>query len=356
MHSAPLRVAVVGASDSNDIHLAGIAASENVSLSAIYDLDEELAQLKAKAFDARPAAAIEEILADQSIDCVAILTPPSTHAKQTERVLRAGKHALCDAPIGVDLGETRNMVKVARQAGRFLLPAHGRAYTKPMLELGRLLDRGAIGRVTRIDAQSRDGKGLYDRNPALLTDSSAGSLMLLGYHAISCLLSLGMRPAFLDAMRSANDANVNLKANAAHEEQMSVVFQMEGGELATIVTDLSQQDGGPEEVLRVLGTEGELRIRAAGRSADPDHPRREQLLRIDHDGQTVLCEEREPEVEITRMWDDYAEAIRRGTTPLATIEQAVAAMSIVDSAHFSAQRGMRVNVRGIVDRQVKHGY
>jgi predicted dehydrogenase len=356
MHSAPLRVAVVGASDRTDVHLAGIAASDNARIVGIYDMDEELANLKAKRFDAAAIGAVEEILSDQAIDCVAVLTGPSTHAKHVERVLRSGKNVVCDTPIGIDLSETRNMVKVARQSGRALLPMHSRVYTQPMLELGRLLDRGAIGKVTRIEAHGRDGKALFDEAPSLLTDSTAGSLAALGYHPIYTLLSLGLRPAFLDAMRSTNDANVNLKTNATQEEQMVVLFQMEGGELATVTTDLSQQAGSAEEVLRVLGTEGELRVRSAGRANDTNDPRREQLLRIDAEGQTVLCEERSPEAEYTRMWDDYAEAVRRGITPLATVEQAVAAMSIVDSAHFSAQRGMRVNVRGIVDRQVKHGY
>src|SRR3712207_5826717 len=54
----------------------------------------------AKEFGAAVATAdLDEILADPGIDAVIVCSPTDQHAEQTERVLRAGKHVLCEIPL-----------------------------------------------------------------------------------------------------------------------------------------------------------------------------------------------------------------------------------------------------------------
>ena len=359
MQTANLRVAIVGAGTDADIHLQGIAASRTTTVVGIFDTDVERAKTVALAAGCGVYDSFEAVLTDANVDGVAVLSPTATHAKYVDRALRAGKHVVCGRPLGVDLSEVRAMVKSARQSTCSLLPAHENLYTEPMLELARLLERDAIGQVTRVEAHARDTHEIRAEGECQpMTDGQIGALAREGYGPIAAMLALGQRPAFLDAMRSTGDANVHLPARAVAEEQMIVIFQMEGGYLAAVTADLSQQVGPAEHTLRFLGTEGELRIRRTEKPGeDAGAPvRREQLVRIDERAMTVVCEEVVPAAAATRMWDDYAESIRRGTTPFTTIEQAVAATSIVDSAHFAAQRGMRVNVRGLVDRQIKGGF
>ncbi|HEY5646805.1 MAG TPA: aldo/keto reductase [Pseudomonadales bacterium] len=94
----------------------------------------------------------ESLLADTAVDVVYVAAPHPAHADWTIRALLAGKHVLCEKPLGLNHAEVMAMVDAAEQADRFLMEAfmyRCHPQTDRFLDLIR---DGAIGRVCHIDA------------------------------------------------------------------------------------------------------------------------------------------------------------------------------------------------------------
>ncbi len=111
---------------------------------------------------ARTFAAVEEIpepaesyaamLENPRVDIVYIATPHTTHLDRTREALRAGKHVLCEKPLGMSLRDVELMTACARQHKRFLMEAfHYRCHPQTAV-LKAKLQAGLIGKPRIIDA------------------------------------------------------------------------------------------------------------------------------------------------------------------------------------------------------------
>src|SRR6476646_2187830 len=57
---------------------------------------------------------LDAILADTSVDCVEILTPPNTHLELVRKCAAAGKHILLEKPLEVSTERAIALVEAAR--------------------------------------------------------------------------------------------------------------------------------------------------------------------------------------------------------------------------------------------------
>ncbi len=137
---------------------------------------------KAKAFAdehgfERAYGSYEDLLADPDVDAVYIATPHPVHREPTIKAAEAGKHILCEKPLGVTAAECEEMTAAATAHGVVLLEAFMYRCHPQTLKVQELLASGAIGDVctvrscfcyglgpaynVRADLSLRGG-GLYD--------------------------------------------------------------------------------------------------------------------------------------------------------------------------------------------------
>ena len=64
-----------------------------------------------------------ELLADPDVEVVYVATPHGQHREVTLAALDAGKHVLCEKPIGLSVAQAEEMVERAREKGLFLMEA-----------------------------------------------------------------------------------------------------------------------------------------------------------------------------------------------------------------------------------------
>jgi xylose dehydrogenase (NAD/NADP) len=104
--------------------MPAIAASSNGRLVAIASRDEGRARaLAARHGVERVSASYEALLEDPEVEAVYIPLVNSLHREWTLRALGAGKHVLCEKPLGMDAGEAEEMGAAAGAAGRHLMEA-----------------------------------------------------------------------------------------------------------------------------------------------------------------------------------------------------------------------------------------
>jgi predicted dehydrogenase len=165
------------------------------ALAAVVDHD---AALTAKAaLDYRvPARSFDEVLADKSIQGIAIATPAPTHAALAERALLAGKHVFVEKPVALQVGDAEHVQAVAEKQGRILMVGHLLQYHPIFLALNDMVLSGELGEIRYIYSNRLSlGKFRVQENV----------LWSFAPHDISMVLALagGEIPAHVSAQGSA---------------------------------------------------------------------------------------------------------------------------------------------------------
>jgi predicted dehydrogenase len=155
---------------------------DDVELAWLFDHSEEALAREGAAFpSARTTTSIDELLADERLDAVALATPVATHAELAERVLSAGKHCFVEKPLAQTVDEAERVVEAARAADRVLMVGHLLEYHPGIEMLKGLIDSGELG----------DVRYLYSNRLNLgVLRAEENALWSLGAHDVSVILRL----------------------------------------------------------------------------------------------------------------------------------------------------------------------
>ncbi len=141
-------------------------------------------------------ADLEEMLGEESLDAVSIVTPDHLHRPHAELCLRAGCHVLLTKPLATNLEDGRAIVRAAEAAGRKLMVAHERRYRTQIRHVKAMLEAGDLGEIIhlRIDA-IQDKRGQFKAAP-WYASAEAGRTALVGsgIHEVDLLRHLIARP------------------------------------------------------------------------------------------------------------------------------------------------------------------
>lgn len=124
------------------------------------------------------------LLADDAIQAVYIPLPNSLHKEWVIRALEAGKHVLCEKPIGLTADEAREMQQVAKQQNRLLMEAFMYQYTDRVRVIKQVLESGELGELRHINVSFRfllDRPGTIKMQPAL----GGGALYDVGCYPVN---------------------------------------------------------------------------------------------------------------------------------------------------------------------------
>ncbi len=121
------------------------------------------------------------MLADPTLDAVVIATPVSTHHPLAKQALAAGKNVLVEKPPAMRGHEMEELVALAEEHDRVLLPGHLLLYHPGVEKLKELVDSGELGEVLVVYGNRQNlGKIRKDEN----------ALWSLGVHDLSVILYL----------------------------------------------------------------------------------------------------------------------------------------------------------------------
>src|SRR5690348_6700886 len=143
----------------------------------------------------------EALLADDGIDAIYVPLPNSMHCEWTIRSMQAGKHVLCEKPLGVSAAEAREMFAAAQRHGRHLVEAYPYLAQPYTIKARELIREGAIGEIKLI--QACFAFPLSDASSPIRLDRAlgGGALFDVGCYPISFIRMLtGTRPARVHAM------------------------------------------------------------------------------------------------------------------------------------------------------------
>jgi predicted dehydrogenase len=160
-------------------------ASDRVELVGVASRDRTRAEAYAREWEIpRAYGSYEELLADEEIEAVYVSLPNNLHCEWSIHAVEAGKHVLCEKPMGKRTAEVEAAFDAAERAGRVLSEAFMYRHNPQARRLRALLDDGAIGEV-RVVRACFSFKLLDPQNIRLRTDVEGGSLMDVGCYCVN---------------------------------------------------------------------------------------------------------------------------------------------------------------------------
>ena len=317
-------VAFVGAGIVAEMHGRGLAATPAARLISVYDPITSNAKRISAKFGGRACKSFDELIQDEKVEAVHVLTPTNHHVPIALKAMQAGKHVLIEKPVAMTIRDIRQLQAAAQKHGRVCMPAHNYIYDPSLQRSKRLITEQKLGQIAALWI-------LYNIFHSNKIAAQCGSGVLRAiciHHAYSLLYLLG-KPARVTASVS----NVFHK-QLNFEDQAAITCEMPGGAVAHLWTSFAVDDptNDPWTVLyKVLGTKG-------GVSYSWNEAQFE-----DNGGPAwgLPCYEDGFRGEIDFFINH---AIREGKQPLSTLDDAVDALRIIHAAEQAARNGKRQTI------------
>ena len=194
----------------------------------------------------------EALLDADDVDAVYIPLPNSLHHEWTIKSAEAGKHVLCEKPLGLTAAECVEMDAAARENGVKLMEAFMYRFHPRTERVIELVRGGAIGPLRALRA-SFTFRLTESGNIRLDPELGGGALMDVGCYCVNIARTLaGAEPVEVQALAHWSDSGV--------DEQMAGTLRFEDGLLAQIDCALSLER---RQCYTAAGPDGYLDVEAA---------------------------------------------------------------------------------------------
>jgi predicted dehydrogenase len=148
-------------------HFESCSKARNADLHAICDVAADLVERMAWTHKPeRTFADYDAMLADPDVDAVIIATSDAFHVQAAQRALEAGKHVLCEKPLGVAVEEVVALRDVVQRAGKVLQVGHMKRFDAGLQTAKAFID-GEMGELLALKAWYCDSTHRYATTDAV---------------------------------------------------------------------------------------------------------------------------------------------------------------------------------------------
>ena len=312
-------------------------------LVAVTDVDAGAAAAFAAARGCPAEPDLGALLARRDVEVVCVCVPSGLHAAIGVQAAEAGKHLVVEKPIDVSLDAADRLIDAARAAGVALTVISQHRFDPGLVELKRLLDDGALGRLVLGEASTKwyRAQAYYDSAAWRGTYAmDGGSLMNQGVHYVDLLRWCMGPPVEVTSVCSTQAHQIEA------EDTALAIVRFASGAVATILSSTAAFPGFPQR-LEITGTKGTVTVedgRIVGRalagglaapaaSADP--------------GQSAAADPAAVDVAShAAQLADLLDAVDTGREPAVTGQGGRDALEIVLAVYESSRTGRPVRLGG----------
>ncbi len=146
-----IRVGIVGLGRIADLHVPGYFNRSDAVIAAICDTDRDLLKSRGAQWSVdKLYGDFDDLLADEKIDMVEILTPHHLHCDMVCRAAGARKHISVQKPMAFLTDECDEMIRTCFHAGVQLRVFENFVFYPPFVLAKKLIEEGEIGEVSTI--------------------------------------------------------------------------------------------------------------------------------------------------------------------------------------------------------------
>ena len=304
--------------------MPAINQARDAELVALMVRDQARADALAKEFGARhPYSDWRALLGDAEVDAVHIATRVYLHAEQVIAAAEAGKHVLCDKPMALSTVECRRMIDACRANGVHLQVCFLMRFGSVYQRLRKEIADGRFGTILEARATIFKWLPLGDGSWRVIPEQGGGGpLMDLGAHTIDLLTFL------LGPMERVSALTANRITSWRVEDTVSVLMRARSGAHALVGHSFRAKGG--DQTLEINGTEASALV-----SSPPPGGEKPSLRIADAEG--VKVEPVPFENYYQLQVEHFADSLAGKATPLATGEDGLHNLAVIEAAYRSAR-------------------
>ncbi|MHA7099394.1 Gfo/Idh/MocA family protein [Roseivirga pacifica] len=215
----------------------------------------------------------DALLADEQVDVVYISTTHNFHSQNVIDALRAGKHVLCEKPMGISSEQVLKMAQVAEETGMFLMEAMWMRFLPAYKQVITRIKAGEIGEVKHMTASfgfrsedklSKDGRLM---NP----DLAGGALYDVGVYPLTIASDLfGWEPVDFKAHA--------IKSSTGVDESIQIQLDFGKDRLVQLFGSVALQTN---KEAYIYGTKGYVRMPLFWKAQSYEIVREEEVERFE---------------------------------------------------------------------------
>ena len=250
----------------------------------------------------------DELLADPKVEAVYISLPNSLHLPLAIKAMRAGKHVLCEKPLGMNAAEVEEAIAVSKETDRIFVEASWNRWHPRSQRIREIVASGELGKITRIRT-CFTYDGLDQENIRLDPKLGGGILYDLGPYST-------VAPLWAMDFAEISDLDVQvIWHKGGTDETTRANFTIGGARAETVASDNIQVT----HWFIIEGAKGELRTGGNDSFNSHNNP---STLEITVDGKARI-ERFEACDPYQLMSDAFARVVRGGNDWLMPMEQSL---------------------------------
>lgn len=222
-----VRFGIVGCGAIYRTHADALTLIDGASLSAVYDLQAERANLAAETYDVHCSSSLDDLF--DHADAIIVCTPSGLHSEIGIQAAKAGKHVMVEKPIDTTLAKARALVDSCKSAGVKLATISQHRFSSAIRRTRDAAQSGELGTLLAGDAyikwyrtqsyyDSGDWRGTWEMD-------GGGCLINQGVHMIDMIQWImgGVKSVQAQVRTSAHDIEVEDIAQALVEYKNGAV-------------------------------------------------------------------------------------------------------------------------------------
>lgn len=136
----------------------------------------------------------DALINDPDIDVIDVCTPNRFHCASVKKAIAAGKHVLCEKPLGITAAESLALAALAADSGLVCRVVFNNRFLPALCRAEQLIREGRLGRILTVEAAYRHNSCCDPAKPAGWKQNAdicgGGVLFDLGSHVIDLVCHL----------------------------------------------------------------------------------------------------------------------------------------------------------------------
>ena len=141
-------------------------------LSAVCDSDPSRCAEYGRRYGIRYYTSLDDMMNSEEFDGAFVVTPTSTHAAITEKLLKAGKHVFVEKPLTYSAQEGASLARLARKKGVILTCGYIERFNPAVGMVKEMTDDGRYGRLMMLELRRENRMPTHIKDVGIIYDTS----------------------------------------------------------------------------------------------------------------------------------------------------------------------------------------